>query len=506
MLIVETIRKIRIAFTRDKKSIRQIARDFNLSRNTVKKVLQSDSTKFTYVRSNSSKPKLGLYVNELTARLDAEADLPQKQRSTAFLMYEDLQRKGFDGSYDSVRKFVHNWRRSKSCQPVTAFIPQRFAAGDAHQFDWSYETVEIAGVLTQIKLAHFRLCHSRKFFCIAYLRESLEMVLDAHIKAFSFFGGSCRRGIYDNLKTVVTKILQGKGRIFNSRFLQLASHYLFEPVACTPASGWEKGQVENQVSFIRKRLFTPRRKFADIDALNEWLQEQSHQLAATQEHPDFKGRTIAEVYADEKQYLHEVSIPFEGYRERPVRVSTTALVAYDSNRYSVDASAAGKNVMLRAYADRVVIMDEDSVIGEHKRQFDKNQVAYNPWHYLSVLKRKPGALRNGAPFYDWELPQFITSIRDALNAHSDGDRQFVNILNMIPVYGIEAVDVACDEALDIGVISSDVVLNILCRLHDDPAVSVQNPAEGLPQLQIPPLADCNRYDELLNKGGDYVAH
>jgi hypothetical protein len=331
------------------------------------------------------------------------------------------------------------------------------------------------------------------------------MVLDAHIQAFAFFGGSCRRGIYDNLKTVVSKILQGKERVFNCRFLQLASHYLIDPVACTPASGWEKGQVENQVGFIRKRLFVPRRKFANLADLNKWLTEQCHQMAATQEHPEFKGRTVAEVFADEKPYLHEVHASFDGYKECPVRVSATALTAYDNNRYSVDARAAGKNVMLRAYANRVVIMQDDQMIGDHQRMFDRNQVSYNPWHYLSVLQHKPGAMRNGAPFNNWELPTAITAMREALDSHSDGDRQFVNILGMIPTYGLEAVDVACDESLAIGAASSDVVLNILCRLHDDPEVSAEDATEGLPQLTILPVADCNRYDELLNKGVKYAA-
>lgn len=105
-------------------------------------------------------------------------------------------------------------------------------------------------------------------FCIAYTRESLEMVLDAHVRAFEFYGGSCRKGIYDNLKTVVSKVLLGKERVFNHRFLHLASHYLFEPIACTPAAGWEKGQVESQVRFIRNRLFVPRLKFATLEELN----------------------------------------------------------------------------------------------------------------------------------------------------------------------------------------------------------------------------------------------
>jgi hypothetical protein len=194
-------------------------------------------------------------------------------------------------------------------------------------------------------------------FCVAYHRESLEMVLDAHVRAFEFFGGVSRRGIYDNLKTVVTKILMGKDRKFNRRFEALASHYMFEPVACTPASGWEKGQVESQVAFIRGRLFVPRLKFADIDELNRWLTGRCRTLAAGHKHPEFRDKTVAEYFADEQQRLKAAS-PFDGYREDPARVSSTSLVAYDSNRYSVDVSAVGRTAMLRAYADRIVIMHD----------------------------------------------------------------------------------------------------------------------------------------------------
>ncbi|MEI7833486.1 MAG: IS21 family transposase [bacterium] len=502
---METIRKIRMAFKRDGKSIRQIARDFNLSRNTVKKVLRDDTIELCYTRSKQSLPKLGAYVDALTNRLQAEAGLPRRERSTALVIFEELQRAGFDGGYDSVRRYVQRWRREQQKLPVNAFIPQQFAAGEAYQFDWSYEKVEIGGVLIKVKMAHFRLCHSRKFFCVAYQRESVEMVLDAHIRAFAFFGGSCRRGIYDNLKTVVTKVMQGKDRLFNRRFLLLASHYLIEPVACTPAAGWEKGQVENQVCFIRNRLFIPRPKFASIAEMNEWLYCQCERLAVTQEHPEFKGRTVAEVFAEEKPYLLTVSTPFEGYRESPVRVSSTALVNYDTNRYSVAAASAGKTVMLRAYAERIVIMQDNRIIGEHPRSFERHQVCYNPWHYLPVLQRKPGALRNGAPFQDWQLPAPIVAMREALSRHADGSRQFVNILSMIPTYGLDAVEVACDETLAIGSASSDVVLNILCRLHDDPAVAAGETVPGLPQLKTPPCADCHRYDSFLSRGGDYAA-
>lgn len=500
MLIVETIRKIRCAYHRDGKSIRQIARDFRLSRNTVKKALRGEATEFTYERSSQPLPKLGPYEDALLSCLEADAAKPRREQRTAVMLFLELQREGFIGGYDSVRRYVQKWRRRTSGAQVTAYIPQTFGHGEAYQFDWSHELVELAGVVTKVKVAHFRLCLSRMPFCVAYHRESLEMVLDAHVRAFEFYGGSCRRGIYDNLKTVVTKILLGKDRTFNRRFLQLASHYLVEPVACTPAAGWEKGQVENQVQFIRGRLFTPRMKCADLAELNERLREGCLTLAASHRHPDERDRTVAEVFAEEQKRLLGVSIPFDGFKETPVRVSTTSLISYDNNRYSVDAGAVGRTVMLRAYADRIVAVDSGAVIGEHLRRFGRGQVSYDPWHYLCVLQRKPGALRNGAPFIDWELPPPLSAVRELLGVRSDGDRQFVGILGAIATYGLSAVTAACTEALAAKTPSRDVVLNILCRRRDDPLVSACSPPGHLPVLTAPPLADCRRYDALLSGG------
>lgn len=497
---METIRKIRCAYQRDGKSIRQITREFHLSRNTVKKVLRGEHTEFTYARAAQPLPKLGPYEAALLERLAADADRPRREQRTAVVLFEELQRAGFEGGYDSVRRYVQKWRRRSQARQVTAFIPQCFDPGEAYQFDWSHELVELSGVAVRVKVAHFRLCHSRMPFCIAYYRESLEMVLDAHVHAFSFFGGSARRGIYDNLKTVVTKILLGRERTFNRRFLQLASHYLLEPVACTPAAGWEKGQVENQVQFMRQRLFVPRLKFADLAQLNHWLRDRCRSLAALHGHPEFAGRTVAEVFAEEQPRLLRAGTPFDGYRELPVRVGATSLVAYDTNRYSVDAAAVGRTAMLRAYAERIVVVESGKVVAEHPRQFGRHQIRYDPWHYLAVLQRKPGGLRNGAPFRDWDLPAPLTAMRQALGTRADGDRQFVGILGAIATYGLEPVAAACAEALTVGATSRDVVLNILGRIHDAPDLPLCEPGGHLPVLTAPPLADCRRYDVLLSGG------
>ncbi len=181
-----------------------------------------------------------------------------RERLTLIRIFEELRALGYEGGYDAVRRYARNWHRERSAATVDAYVPLIFAPGEAYQFDWSHEVVLINGTTVVIKVAHMRLCHSRMPFVRAYPRESQEMVFDAHDRAFAFFKGACQRGIYDNMRTAVEAILVGRERTYNRRFLQMCSHYLVEPVACSPASGWEKGQVENQVGLVRERFFTPR--------------------------------------------------------------------------------------------------------------------------------------------------------------------------------------------------------------------------------------------------------
>ncbi len=490
---METIKKIRIAAHGNGKSIRQISRDLCLSRNTVRKVLRSDETRFEYHRETVHRPKLGAFVEVLSAWLDTEQMLPAKQRRTAQRLYEALQGEGYRGGYDSVRRFVKVWRRDHQTIPTDAYIPLSFEPGDAFQFDWSHETVLLGGAATAIKVAHIRLSHSRFFLAIAYLRESQEMVFDAHTRAFAFFGGACRRGLYDNMKTAVTRILRGKERDFNRRFEQMCSHYLFEPVACTPAAGWEKGQIENQVRTVRRRLFTPRRKVKDLQTLNEALMAECLAWAKSRPHPVFKDKTVWTVFEEERPSLLQVQRPFDGYAEREVRVSSTALVSFDRNRYSVACTAVGRTVQLRSYAGKIVVMYKGQCIGEHPRCFQRDQMIFDPWHYLPVLERKPGALRNGAPFKHWDLPRALQRTLNACKRFPDWDRQFVDILACVPVYGLETVATACDQALLSGSASRDVVLNLLSRnTQEQETETVDTPAHLM--LDEPPMADCARYD------------
>jgi len=500
MLTVETVLKVRLA-KRDGQSVRAIAKKYRLSRNTVKKYLRSGEVEPRYQRREEVKPKLGPLLGDLEQLFAEDRKLPKPQRRSALLLFEELQRRGYEGAYDSVRRQVKQWKAGHT-GAREVFIPLCFEPGEAFQFDWGAETLILGGQTTKVSIAHFRLCHSRLPICVAYLRESLEMVMDAHRQAFAFFGGVCRRGIYDNMKTVVTKVLLGKQRTFNPRFLALAAHYLFDPVACTPAAGWEKGQVENQVGLARRRFFSHRRRFGDLAELNEFLISECVAWAKTRAHPEEQVRTIWEVYEQqERPQLTRAELPFEGFVEREVCVSTTSLVAFDRNHYSVDTAKAKRTAQVRAYADRVVILSNGEVIGEHRRQFGRKKTLYDPWHYLPVLERKPGALRNGAPFKGWDLPAPIQTVWRVLMQRPGGDREFVELLNAIKSHGSEAVERAAREAIALGAISFDVVFNLLSRQTEPPAPP---PTEHLPEhltIRHLPVADCSRYDRLLEGGG-----
>jgi hypothetical protein len=321
------------------------------------------------------------------------------------------------------------------------------------------------------------------------------MVFDAHDRAFAFFKGACTRGIYDNMKTAVETIFAGKERAYNRRFLQMCGHYLVEPVACTPASGWEKGQVENQVGLVRERFFSPRLRVKSYEELNAWLLDKCIAYARAHRHPEFRDQTVWEAFEAERPILVPYAGRFDGFHAVPASVSKTCLVRFDNNRYSVAASAVGRPVEIRAYADRIELRQEGRLVGEHRRSFGRDRTVYDPWHYVPVLARKPGALRNGAPFKDWVLPASLDRVRRKLAGADDGDRQMVDILTTVLSDGLGAVEAACAEALCQNVHSADVILNILARRREPAApITIVTP-EAL-RLRVEPVADCTRYDSL----------
>jgi transposase len=498
MITMDMVGKIRRLHRRDKKSEREIARITGLARNTVAKWLKEPGDAAPRYRRTLHPVKLTPFVDAIKQALEADAHRPKKERRTAKALHQEISEAGYGGGYTQLTDFIRQWRSQQDGVALgKAYVPLAFELGEAFQFDWSEEGLVIAGVYRKLQVAHMKLCASRAFWLVAYPSQGHEMLFDAHTRGFSGLGGVPRRGIYDNMKTAVDKVKKGKGRVVNARFTVMCAHYLFDADFCNVASGWEKGIVEKNVQDSRRRIWVEasKRKWSSLEELNAWLAERCRQLWNELRHPDHPQFTVAEMLELEREQMMPMTTPFDGYVEKPARVSSTCLVSVARNRYSVPCELVDQMVSTRLYPTRVVVVAGDAVVADHERQSDKGKVRYDWRHYIPLVQRKPGALRNGAPFAD--MPEPLQRLRRALLREPGGDRLMATVLALVPGAGLDAVLVAVELALESappsGRISEQHVINVLARLNAAP-----RPANVVTTLQVltPPVADTARYDQL----------
>jgi transposase len=493
---------IRRMALREKQPIREIARRTGLSRNTIKKYLNAGTVEPKFATPDRPS-KLDAFAEKLAVWLKTEAGKSRKQRRTLKQLHADLVALGFTGSYNRVAAFARDWRADRHREQQTTgrgtFVPLTFRPGEAFQFDWSEDHAVLAGERTKLQVAHIKLSHSRAFLVRAYLLQTHEMLFDAHWHGFRVFGGVPERGIYDNMKTAVDRVGRGKERQVNVRFLAMTNHYVFEPEFCNPAAGWEKGQVEKNVQDARPRLWQPMPNFPDLTALNTWLEQRCMELWRENPHGVLPG-TIADVWTEEKAALMALPPAFDGFVEQSKRVSPTCLISFERNRYSVPASFANRPVSLRVYPDRLVLAAEGQILCEHARLIQRShhlppRTIYDWRHYLAVIQRKPGALRNGAPFA--QLPAAFRQLQDLMLRRPGGDREMVDILALVLHHDEQAVLIAVEMALAEGIATKTHVLNLLHRLVD--GKTTNGPDIDTPQaliLRREPKADVERYDGL----------
>jgi transposase len=441
--------------------------------------------------------KLTPFHEAIERALAADVRRPKRERRTARALLEELKAAGYEGGYSRLNDFIRAWRAGAGhAMHTRAYVRLAFELGEAFQFDWSEEGLVIGGVYRRVQLAHMKLCASRAFWLVAYPGQGHEMLFDAHARGFAALG-IARRGIYDNMKTAVDKVSKGKGRVVNTRFAVMCAHYLVDADFCNVASGWEKGIVEKNVQDSRRRVWleATRRRWGSFEELNAWLGTRCRELWQQIRHPEHEAFSIAEMLEHERAYLMPMSAPFDGYVEKSARVSSTCLVAVARNRYSVPCELAGQTVSARLYPSRVKVVAGDHVVADHERLADEGRTQYDWQHYIPLLQRKPGALRNGAPFAD--LPEPLQRLRRALLGEAGGDRVMAQVLAIVPSAGRDAVLVAVELALESappsGRVSVEHVRNVLARLNAAPRPD--NVVTAL-QVSTPPVADTARYDTL----------
>ena len=489
--------KVRRLFHRDHLSISEIRRRTSLSRNTIKAWLKETRTDaHQYPKRPKVDGKLTPFVPRLLLALDADSRRPKRDRRTALMLFETIKKEGYTGGYSILTDYVRDRRKGSATSGKSAYVPLKFELGEAFQFDWSDEWLMIGGVHRKIQAAHTKLCASRAFFLSGYPTQTHEMLYDAHTRAFIALGGIPRRGIYDNMKTAVDKVVKRtNGRVVNSRFYAMTAHYLFEPDFCNVASGWEKGIVEKNVQDSRRRIWVEAktRCFDSFEELNVWLDGRCRALWSEVGHPGYVGITLAEALGQEQDYLMPMPTPFDGYVEILARVSSTCLVTVDRNQYSAPCHLANSRATIHLYSDRVDLYAEDALVARHQRLPGRGQVSYDWQHYIPLIERKPGALRNGAPFAD--MPLLFAQLQTALRhrERQQGDRIMAKVLAAVPTHGLEAVLQAVRQMLDSGVTSIEQVVNVLSRLN---ALPVPAQVETTLKLVEEPLADTARYDRL----------
>jgi len=496
VITMEILGRIRRLYMRDKLSLHEIAKRTGLSRNTIRKWLRQpeEAPPPAYQRERKAS-KLTPFHAVIEQALKADAHRPKDNRRTAKMLLAHIREQGYGGGYSQLTAFIRAWSQGEG-KVQRAFIPLQFEAGEAFQFDWSEEAMVIGGIYRKVQVAHLKLCFSRAFWLVAYPSQGHEMLFDAHTRAFTALGGIPRRGIYDNMKTAVDKVNKGKGRTVNARFASLCAHYLFDPDFCNVASGWEKGVVEKNVQDSRRRVWNEarERKFSAFAELNAWLGERCRALWDEVRHPEHSRFSLAEMLEQERADMMPMPVPFDGYVEREARVTSTCLVRVSRNRYSVPCEFAGQCVSTRLYPERVAIVANHAIVASHARLPERDQVGYDWQHYIPLVQRKPGALRNGAPFVD--LPTPLARLRQGLLRHPGGDRVMAKVLAAVPRAGLDAVLVAVELVVESGALSAEHVENVLARLH---AVPVPPSVETSLQLNEAPLADTGRYDRLRNE-------
>lgn len=493
-----TLSKLRRMVLRENVSVREAARRLHISRNTAKRWLaEPEMVQPAYPQRVGSPGLLGAYKDQIDLWLKADSHRGKRDRRTVGAYFESIRAMGFTGSKNLVYDYCRAWKQEQDNAPRHAgFVPLSFELGEAFQFDWSCEYVVIAGLRKRLEVAHTKLAASRAYVLVAYFTQSHEMLFDAHTRAFTVLGGIPKRGIYDNMRTAVDKVGKGKERSVNARFESMTGHYLFEAEFCNRAAGWEKGRVEKNVQDRRRHIWreAAEKRWNSLAELNAWLIQACQDSWSELTHPDWPELTVADVLQDERARLMPCPKPFDGYVEQPARVTATSLIHFQRNRYSVPCEWVNSVVSLRAYPEFLRVVSVHGEVVDLVRSFERDQTFYDWQHYISLIERKPGALRNGAPFKT--MPEPLQELQRQLLNNSGGDRVMAQVLSAVPLHGLDSVLAAIQIALQVGRVSAEHVLNTLAHLKDQSRPMALGEIDTPLTLNTPPLANVTRYDSL----------
>ena len=442
-------------------SRRQILRETGMHWRTLRKILTHSEPPGYRQQQPRPRKKLGAFLERIQQILKEDQALPRKQRHTAKRIWERLREAGFTGGYTGVKDLVRELTQIRQ----EVFVPLTHPPGEA-QVDFGHALAKVNGRLRKVAFFVMALPYSDACFVMTFERECTETFWEGHARACEFFGGVPRRITYDNTTVAVSKIF-GQERQLTRGFLQLKSHYLFAHHFCRVARGNEKGVVEGLVKFTRLNYFVPVPQVRDLAELNAQLHQRcvADRERRLRGQPGPKAQLLLE---DQKAFLSLPATPFEACRRVSTTASSLSLVRFDGNDYSVPVRWAHHPIVAKGYCDRVVLCGEGQEVAQHARIWEKEQVRFEPLHYLALLETKPGALDHARPLAGWTLPECFALLRRRLEAERDGDgtREYIKVLRLLEQHPLPTLRAAVEAALRVGAITRDAVAQFLYPRED----------------------------------------
>ena len=455
--------KVRLAHFQDGLSGRQIARDFGISRDSVSKMLAYSEPPGYRRTAVVKRPKLDAYADQIDQWLAEDKRRPRKQRHTAKRIFERLGAEcGFVGGYTIVKDYV----RTKKCGSLEMFVPLNHPPGHA-QADFGEALVVIGGVEQKAYFFALDLPHSDACYVRAYPAANTEAWLDGHVHAFAFFGAVPQSVLYDNDRCLVAKIMPDGTRKRTQRFSAMLSHYVIGDRYGRPGKGNDKGKVEGLVGYSRRNFMVPIPRFANWDAFNDYLEDQ----CCKRQGDILRGHkaSIGERLETDLAAMQDLpAAPFEACDLRSGQVTSTSMVRYRGNDYSVPVAYGHRNVWIKGFVVRVVIGCAAEVIADHPRSYDTGDMVFNPIHYLRLIERKIMSFDQAAPLQNWDLPEAFATLQRLLEARQGkaGKREYVQVLRLLERFEMAVLHCAVRDALQKGAISFDAVKHlVLCRVE-----------------------------------------